>query len=110
MRLVNCMRKRRLLADCMAGLWSLEGDAWSAGWSWSVCRKEVACIPPEVHIQAGRKRAVLGSVCTRVGACNQMRGVELLLGRCFCPAGCPACEDDEANSGKGGSKNPHRPG
>ena len=42
----------------MAGLWSLEGDAWSAGWSWSVSCKEVACIPPEVHIQEVHIRAV----------------------------------------------------
>lgn len=53
-----CMRKCRLLADCVADQWLLEGFAQSAGWSWSVSCKEVACVPPEEHNQEEHKQPV----------------------------------------------------
>jgi hypothetical protein len=59
LRLVNRIRKCRLLADYEDNVWSPERDIWSAGWWWwSASRREVACTPPEVHIREVRIQVV----------------------------------------------------
>ncbi len=73
---VNCVRKcrRRVLEDCRADLWSLEGDTWSAGWQLSVSYKGVACIPAEEHKRVVRIQVVhtLQVGCTQAGGVQQV--------------------------------------